>query len=86
MRLPSGRFTPLAAHSKSDKSRSDSSFWENSRVDFLSERAFMTVPGRSISARDLKYLCRQGYEVKKVKGCDMFPETVHVETVALLSR
>lgn len=35
-------------------------------------------------ARDLKYLCGAGYEVKKVKGCDMFPETVHVETVALL--
>ena len=37
-------------------------------------------------ARDLKYLCRQGYEVKKVKGCDMFPETVHVESVVLMSR
>ena len=23
-------------------------------------------------ARDLKYLCKEGYEVKKVKGCDMF--------------
>lgn len=37
-------------------------------------------------ARDLKYLCREGYELKKVKACDMFPETVHVETVALLTR
>ena len=36
-------------------------------------------------ARDLKYLCGEGYEVKKVKACDMFPGTVHVETVCLLS-
>lgn len=37
-------------------------------------------------ARDLKYLCGKGYEVKRVKGYDMFPETVHVETVCLLTR
>lgn len=37
-------------------------------------------------ARDLKYLCQNGYEVRKVKGCDMFPGTVHVETVVLMSR
>ena len=36
-------------------------------------------------ARDLKYLCSEGYEVKKVKACDMFPGTVHVETVVLLT-
>lgn len=36
-------------------------------------------------ARDLKYLCGEGYEVKKVKGCDMFAFTTHVETVCLLS-
>lgn len=37
-------------------------------------------------ARDLKYLCGEGYEVQKVKACDMFPGTVHVETVVLLQR
>ena len=37
-------------------------------------------------ARDLKYLRERGYEVKKVQGVDMFPETVHVETVCLLAR
>lgn len=37
-------------------------------------------------ARDLKYLCGEGYEVMGVTGCDMFPWTVHVETVALLTR
>ena len=36
-------------------------------------------------ARDLKYLCERGYEMKKVKAIDQFPQTVHVETVVLLS-
>ena len=35
-------------------------------------------------ARDLKYLCENGYEVKKVRPVDMFPMTVHVGTVCLL--
>lgn len=37
-------------------------------------------------ARDLKYLCGNGYEIKKCVGCDMFPQGVHVETVCLLSK
>ena len=37
-------------------------------------------------ARDLKYLTKNGYKVKKMRGCDMFPHTGHVETVVLLSR
>ncbi|MCQ2081902.1 MAG: 23S rRNA (uracil(1939)-C(5))-methyltransferase RlmD [Lachnospiraceae bacterium] len=37
-------------------------------------------------ARDLKYLCEKGYELKRVKAVDMFPHTGHVETVCLLSR
>ena len=36
-------------------------------------------------ARDLKFLCENGYEVKRVRGCDMFGQTVSVETVVLLS-
>jgi len=36
-------------------------------------------------ARDLKWLCAEGYEMKKVRGVDMFPMTGHVETVVLLS-
>ena len=35
--------------------------------------------------RDLKYLGENGYEMKAWRGCDMFPGTVHVETVVLLS-
>lgn len=37
-------------------------------------------------ARDLKKLCEEMYEVKRVAVCDMFPQSVHVETVALLTR
>ena len=37
-------------------------------------------------ARDLKFLCENGYEVKRVRGCDMFGQTVSVETVVLLER
>ena len=36
-------------------------------------------------ARDLKYLCANGYEMKIVRGVDQFPNTVHIETVCLLS-
>lgn len=37
-------------------------------------------------ARDLKYLCQGGYEIKRIRPVDMFPMTVHVETVVLMSR
>ena len=37
-------------------------------------------------ARDLKYLCANGYEIKMCRGVDQFPQSVHVETVCLLSR
>ncbi|MEE0885078.1 MAG: 23S rRNA (uracil(1939)-C(5))-methyltransferase RlmD, partial [Faecalimonas sp.] len=32
-------------------------------------------------ARDLKYLCENGYEMKKVKPVDQFPMTTHVEVI-----
>ena len=37
-------------------------------------------------ARDLKILCENGYELKKVQVVDQFPHTAHVETVVLLSK
>ena len=37
-------------------------------------------------ARDLRILCDGGYELKRVRPVDMFPQTVHVETVVLLSQ
>lgn len=36
-------------------------------------------------ARDLKYLCANGYEIRMCRGVDQFPQTVHVETVVKLS-
>lgn len=37
-------------------------------------------------ARDLQYLCGKGYELKRVRACDMFPQTGHVEVVTCLHR
>lgn len=37
-------------------------------------------------ARDLKYLCENGYQLEKVRAVDMFPQTVSVECVTLLQR
>ena len=37
-------------------------------------------------ARDLAYLSDEGYKVEVVQPVDMFPHSVHVETVCLLSR
>jgi tRNA/tmRNA/rRNA uracil-C5-methylase (TrmA/RlmC/RlmD family) len=37
-------------------------------------------------ARDLEIFQKEGYKVEKVKLMDMFPRTVHVETVALLKK
>ncbi len=37
-------------------------------------------------ARDLIFLCRNGYKVKKIQPVDMFPHTNHVETVVQLVR
>ena len=37
-------------------------------------------------ARDLKYLCGHGYELKRVQAVDQFCQTGHCETVVLLSK
>jgi len=37
-------------------------------------------------ARDVAYLTQEGYKVDKVQPVDMFPHTVHVETVVKLSK
>lgn len=36
-------------------------------------------------ARDLKYLCANGYEIRMCRGVDQFPQSVHVESIVLLS-
>ena len=42
--------------------------------------------GPDTLARDLEYLTKHGYEVKKMQAVDMFGFTEHVETVVLLSQ
>lgn len=37
-------------------------------------------------ARDLRYLCDRGYELKRVRACDMFGMSYHVESVVLMSK
>lgn len=37
-------------------------------------------------ARDLRILCDGGYELKRVRPVDMFPQTVHCEAVVLMQR
>jgi len=37
-------------------------------------------------ARDLKYLCANGYELRRVRAVDLFGQTVHVESIVLLSK
>ena len=37
-------------------------------------------------ARDLRYLTRNGFKVRRIRPVDMFPYTRHIETVVLLER
>lgn len=37
-------------------------------------------------ARDLKSLCESGYKVSSIQAFDMFPQTIHVETVVVLQQ
>ena len=58
----------------------------NTMVQMQPERIVYVSCDSATLARDLKYLCENGYEVKKVRPVDQFPHTVHVETVCLLSK
>ena len=55
-------------------------------VQMQPERIVYVSCDSATLARDLKYLCENGYELKKVRAVDMFPNTVHVETCVLLQR
>ena len=37
-------------------------------------------------ARDLKYLCANGYELRRARAVDLFGQTVHVEVACCLQR
>lgn len=55
-------------------------------VEMAPERIVYVSCDPATLARDLKVLCGQGYELVRGRAVDMFPETVHVETVVLLSK
>jgi len=55
-------------------------------VKMAPERVVYVSCDPATLARDLKVLCGNGYELEKVRPVDMFPETVHVEVVCLLSK
>ncbi len=55
-------------------------------LDMYPERIVYVSCDPATLARDLRFLCDGGYELKKVRGCDMFGHSGHVETVVLLSR
>ena len=55
-------------------------------VQMQPERIVYVSCDSATLARDLKYLCENGYELKRVRPVDQFPMTTHTETVALLSR
>ena len=55
-------------------------------VEMNPERIVYVSCDSATLARDLKYLCERGYELRKVCPVDQFGMTVHVETVVLLSQ
>ena len=55
-------------------------------VKMAPERVVYVSCDSATLARDLRYLWDRGYEVKKVRCCDMFGWTGHVEVVCLLSK
>ena len=55
-------------------------------VQMQPERIVYVSCDSATLARDLKYLCGNGYELVKVRAVDQFSQTVHVETMVLLQR
>lgn len=55
-------------------------------VEIMPERIVYVSCDSATLARDLKYLCGNGYEIGKVRGIDQFSMCVHVETACLLVR
>lgn len=55
-------------------------------LDMGPERVVYVSCDPATLARDLRFLCDGGYDLMKVRGCDMFGHSGHVETVCLLTR
>ena len=58
----------------------------SSVVKLAPERVVYVSCGPETLARDLKYLTKHGYTVKRATPYDCFPYTEHIETVVLLSQ
>ena len=67
------------------RSGSDEKFL-SSLVKLQPDRVVYVSCNPETLARDLKYLIKKGYEMKRAVGVDLFPMTMHVETVCLLSK
>ena len=67
------------------RSGSDKNFL--SKLVMLSPKRIVYIScNPETQARDLIFLSKNGYKVKKIQPVDMFPHTSHVETVVLLTR
>lgn len=58
----------------------------NAMVESMADRIIMVSCNPSTLARDLKYLCNNGFAVSSVQPFDLFPRTKHVESVVLMTR
>ena len=54
-------------------------------ADTAPERIVYVSCDPATLARDLKYLTAHGYELTRVRPCEMFAQTVHIETCVLLT-
>lgn len=58
----------------------------NTIVQMQPQRVVYVSCDSATLARDLRYLAERGYEIRSVQPVDMFPATVHVETVVLMTK
>jgi len=65
------------------RSGSDEKFL-SSLVKLQPDRVVYVSCNPETLARDLKYLTKKGYEMKRAVGVDLFPMTVHVECVIMM--
>ena len=57
----------------------------SSLVSLAPEKVVYISCNPETQRRDLEFLTKRGYQVRRIQPVDMFPHTNHVETVVLLS-
>lgn len=55
-------------------------------IDWAPQRLVYVSCGPDTQARDLKVLCESAYRIEKIQPFDLFPQTRHIESVAILHR